>query len=420
MLGPDTAEDSNVSLQSVPADVLKVIDRLFRSGFAVYVVGGALRDLRLGLAPKDWDLATDALPEQVAAIFPRIVPIGIRHGTVMVLTKQREIEVTTFSGSKGILGDLGRRDFTMNALALSYPEEILLDPHDGQIDLRKQTLRAVGDARSRFAEDPLRTLRAARFVSTYGLHVEPGTLDAIACMAESIGTTAAERVREEIFKLLSGENLLEAFDLMQGSGLLRKILPELAFLGSPPPPCRDGNSTYSHTATVIRCCPPSSRIRTAALLHSIPGSAPTVLNRWKASARLTREIVALTADQIPSAAGSWTDAQLRRYIARIGLDLLPDALDLASAHERSLGFDPTEPGGTQELRMRISRQIEQRVPFDIKNLAIDGHDVVKILAIKPGSLVGDILRRLHQKVLDDPALNRKEILVEFLRKEYLK
>ena len=149
-------------LSLVPLDIIRAMEKISDAGFDVWLVGGALRDLLLKVKPKDWDLATSSSPEQIMKVFPRVIPVGIRHGTVQVHTKTRDIEVTSFEprGSEGILRDLGRRDFTINALALSFPDGILIDPYDGRVDIKKKLIRAVGNARSRFAEDPLRIVRA--------------------------------------------------------------------------------------------------------------------------------------------------------------------------------------------------------------------------------------------------------------------
>ena len=319
---------------------------------------------------------------------------------------------------KEFTGTLGRRDFTVNSLALSYPQEILLDPYNGRTDLETLTLRGVGDAHSRFREDPLRTLRAARFVSVHGFHIEEATLDAMTSLVDALDKVAVERIREELFKLLSGRNVIEALDVMRRSRLMQKVLPEFetasSLHGNPPPE----EDPYHHVGKVIHFCPSGIRVRIAALLHSIPRPVSGVLNRWKTSARLCREIEMLTGSQISTAACKWTDAEVRQYIARVGKELLPDALALASAHERSLRGEQSSPDVFHKLRNRIAFQIEQHVPIDIKDLAVNGHDVVQILQIQSGPAVGDILRRLYQEVLNDPALNDKETLIDFLRNEY--
>lgn len=165
----------------VPADVLNAMERIHEAGYGVWIVGGALRSLFLGQEPKDWDLATDAKPELITTIFPRVAPIGIRHGTVQVLTSERAIEVTTVPerGEAGILADLGRRDFTVNAMAWAFPQGDLLDPYGGRQDLKGRMLREVGGGGDRFREDPLRTLRAGRFMSTHRFQIEPETFQSL-------------------------------------------------------------------------------------------------------------------------------------------------------------------------------------------------------------------------------------------------
>ncbi|HTY21721.1 MAG TPA: hypothetical protein VMC85_01225, partial [Desulfomonilaceae bacterium] len=157
-----TRSKGKIFFDFIPGDVRQILLHFVEKGFDVWLVGGALRDLLRGWIPKDWDLVTNATPPQVMTLFSRVIPIGVRHGTVQIHSGQRTIEATSCpaAGPEGILADLKRRDFTVNALALSYPEGQLIDPFGGQNDLLSLTLRAVGDARARFYEDPLRTLRA--------------------------------------------------------------------------------------------------------------------------------------------------------------------------------------------------------------------------------------------------------------------
>ena len=407
-------------LESIPPDVLEIVERLFRLGFSVYVVGGALRDILFGESPKDWDLATDATPEKVMEIFPKVFPLGIRFGTVVVLTRKRQVEITTFPGESGILGDLARRDFTLNALALSYPEGVLLDPHDGRKDLDTLTLRAVGTAVARFREDPLRILRAARFVSRYGFRVEETTSDAMASLCGELRRIAVERIREEISATITGPHIREAFRVLHQCGALRTVLPELEASPAPSECFSAATDVYGHIAEMIHYCPPSIRVRTAALLHTVPSLAPAVMTRWKMSTNRIREISTLTDNRIPSAAHSWTDATMRQYMAQIGTELLGDALDLAAAHERSVGGPFVSSESVENLRARFSTQIERNVPISIKNLAINGHDVVQILGIRPGPAVGTILKDIHREVLINPDLNIKSVLIDFLRNRYKK
>lgn len=437
-------EDSKVSLivRSVPDDVKKVMSRLFERGFDVWVVGGALRDCMLGRVPKDWDLATDAQAQSVLKLFPRVVPIGIRHGTVQVLTEQMGIEITTTPGAglEGILADLGRRDFTINALALAYPGWELLDPYGGEKDLEALSLKAVGDAQSRFREDPLRTLRAGRLMSTHGFTIQRSTFEALQQEAGGLERAAKERIRDEMLKMLLGKQVMEAFDWMRRGGVILRALPELLDgyekgLDVGPP-----FDVYRHLLHTVHCSPMRLRVRLAALFHDIArprvcgrgsdrlrcsgcseasaGVAAEVMTRWCMSNREIREIRTLVANHLPRDAEQWDDAALRRLISSVGPELLEDLLDLAMADRFSMSDHESSSEGMSLLRLRIYEQLGRGLPFRVQDLAIDGKDVMRALALKPGPMIGKILSFLHRKVLEAPDLNERKILMDFLEKEF--
>jgi tRNA nucleotidyltransferase (CCA-adding enzyme) len=420
----------------IPSDVRGLIEQLFRSGFDAWLVGGALRDFMMGLTPKDWDIGTNATPQQVMVIFSKVIPIGIRHGTVEVLTGSRHVEVTALEGPgrQGILGDLERRDFTVNALAYSCRTGELLDPHLGLRDLRALILRAVGDARSRFREDPLRTLRAGRFVSVYGFRIHRSTFQALKREVEGIDLVAKERIREEMFKMLMGEHIVEAFEWMRRGGVLRKVLPELMSAR----PKTEGCGYYEHTVSTVRHSPKRLTVRLAALLHDIAGpprSSPTeaaepgsifsceasalvasaVMERWRVSNRLTEEVLTLVRNQLLPAFERPSDAQIRHLLARVGAEHIGDLLDLAHA-DRLAGADNTDSlEELATLRSMVSEQLNQKPPLTIGDLAIDGHDIMRILDLEPGPMIGRILCRLHYEVLENPGLNQRRLLKAYLK-----
>ncbi|GHV84675.1 hypothetical protein AGMMS50230_02830 [Spirochaetia bacterium] len=225
------------------APVLKEIAAVFSSaGKEVYLVGGAVRDLLLGRASADWDLATNARPEEVTALFKRVIPTGIKHGTVTIRHKGTSIEVTTFRTESeysdgrrpdevryaaAIEEDLSRRDFTMNAAAVKLPEGILVDPFNGQSDIKRRLIRCVGKAEERFAEDGLRPMRAVRFAAQLGFNLEEKTLLAIPGALPTTAMVAAERIREELDKTLASASPQTGLVIMEETGLLKFILPEL-------------------------------------------------------------------------------------------------------------------------------------------------------------------------------------------------
>jgi len=431
---------------SIPKDVLEAMERIRKAGHPVWIVGGALRDSLLGHEAKDWDLATDAAPERVAALFPRVVPIGLRHGTIQILTPFRGIEVTTVPspGVEGLLGDLARRDFTVNAMAWSYPEADFLDPHGGRQDLQHGLLRGVGSPVLRFREDPLRTLRAGRFVSTHGFRPDDDTFAALQQEAVGLPRVAAERIREEWVRLLLGHGVVEAVDWMQRGGVIRETLPEMhpgtgegSFMDDPSP-------ALLHAAQTVQCSPARMSVRLAAFFHNlnrscsggaeVPVSAvcPTdperssraaekILARWKTSARDGRSVVSLVAHQLTTASCNWTDAELRRAMSRGGRGMLEDWMDLGEAHAVALsGRSSGVPAQWLGLRRRILEQLQAGFPMDIRELAVNGLDVMRILGIPPGETVGRVLGDLHERVIEDPTMNRRNFLMDFLTKAYHK
>ncbi len=431
-------------LTQVPEDVRALVQTIQDHGHRVWVVGGALRDHLLGLTPKDWDLATSAPPDAAAQLFPHVVPIGIRHGTIQVRTPVRGVEITSLlqTDEPSILNDLSRRDFTVNAMAISLQDGRFLDPHGGVEDIESRTLRGVLDARARFREDPLRTLRAGRLVSTHGFRLEIETFRALAAESAGLAQVAPERIREEICKLLLGEHLRDSFDRLWEGGVWKQVLPEL-----------EDSEAFHHTTATVLHCPPRLRLRLAALLHALgwngEESAPQpscfaashrsaeraerVLYRWRASRQDIREIGLIVRHRLPLESPSQTDADLRRWMAAAGEDVLEDLLDLAradgmaAAHRASLVSDVSSrsPAASEELPDALERLLEriqtlrrQNPPLTIRQLAVTGEDVMRLLRLDPGPLVGTLLHRLHDHVLEDPRLNTPALLADILERDY--
>ncbi len=439
-----TGSKSEMLLDFSPDDLHPILLRFVEKGFSVWLVGGALRDHLWGWMPKDWDLVTDASPHQVMALFPRVIPIGVRHGTVQIHSDQRTIEATSCpaSGPEGILTDLGRRDFTINALALSYPEGRLIDPFGGQKDLLSLTLRTVGEAPARFHEDPLRTLRAGRFISVYGFRLEPPTFTALENAAAGLQRVAWERIREELFKMLLGEYFTDAFESMMRGRVIEQFLPELVEANRTNGLRRVAEKPLEHSVLTVQCAPSRLRVRLAALLHNISetrGPQPVqevlsdqtrfrqsasiagkIMRRLRTSRTQAQEVVFLVENQILDLSELWTDADVRRFLARVGTVFLDDILDLAYA-DRLAREDRSETlKAFQVLQFRITQELRRRPPLRIQDLALNGQDTMELLRLEPGPAVGELLRRLHEVVLEDPTLNRRKFLMNFVRKEYNK
>lgn len=424
----------------VPDDVREIMKRIDQAGFDVWLVGGALRDFFLARRMKDWDLATSATPEQVMALFPKVVPVGIRFGTVSVHTHWRDVEVTSCSspGIEGVLADLNRRDFTINALALSFPDGRLLDPHDGLGDLAAGVVRGVGNARRRFREDPLRILRAFRFMSVLSFRIARGTVEAMKIESPALESVSIERIRDEMLKIIMGRNLVACFELMRRTGIFRMLLPELESGCRKRRGAADGWDVCHHTMYAIRSSPERVRVRLGILFHNIAEPmmrkrargrrvhrdvrkessviASEVMWRWRMPRKLIHEVSLMVENQLPVQINPLSDADLRRWMGRLGSELLPDVLDMEEAKRflRRSGVDCAKD--LRDLRVRVARIMETKPPMGIRDLAIKGEDVMKLSGCGPGPQVGEILQALYERVMEDPGLNHPDRLAELVKR----
>ena len=271
---------------------LSVVKQLRAHGFQALYAGGCVRDRLLGVEPHDYDVATNARPEQVEALFPRTVPVGAQFGVILVLEQNEEIQVASFRGDGAYHdgrhpesihftdaeGDARRRDFTVNGLFYDPVEEKILDFVGGQDDLKAAFLRAIGDPSERFAEDKLRLLRAVRFATTLGFSIDPATWNAVKQWAPEIHAVSAERIREELSKILLSPNRVRGFDLLDESGLLQEILPEIETLKGcdQPPEFHPEGDVFVHTRLMLSLLAPDASLTLvlSVLLHDI-GKPPT-------------------------------------------------------------------------------------------------------------------------------------------------
>ena len=438
--------------------ILREIAGLFGGrGREACLVGGAVRDMLRGKKAQDWDLATDAPPEEVTDIFrnarPRakVIPTGIRHGTVTVLYKGHSIEVTTYRTetdySDGrrpdrvhyattIEEDLSRRDFTMNAVALLLPKGKKIDPFGGEADIKARLIRCVGDPALRFAEDGLRPLRAVRFATQLSFAVESQTLAAIGGALETTARVAAERVKDELEKIIASGKPSVAFLLMERTGLLKLLLPELAA-------CRGVEQKGSHRFDVLdhslMACDfaaqkdGSAEVRFAALLHdagkivaqSFDETGERIFHQHDMeSARIARNILSrlrfpnVFIDQVCHLVGEhmfhytddWSNAAVRRFVVRVGKENLPALYQLRRADTfAKAGLEPP-PNYLLPLIDRVEKILAESQAFTLKDLAVSGRDLMA-MGIAPGKNLGKILNELLEAVLDDPSLNTRDDLL---------
>ncbi len=493
-IGPDTATSSVEPIPApapapaassvdatpapaIPAPVGALLDELWRAGHAAYVVGGSLRDALLGRAAADWDLATDARPEQILALFPDAVYEN-RFGTVVVRREGAAYEITTFRtdheyadhrrphriefGAR-IEDDLARRDFTVNAMAWGWsperdapgtaesgepqrralgqvgpdrpergeasPGPSFVDPFGGRRDVEARILRAVGDPHERFTEDALRMVRAVRLAATLGFTIETGTLEAIATHARLASHLSGERIATELEKLLAAPKPSIGLRLMAETGLLAVVLPELAAQRGIPQDKIPGEDLFDHTLRTVDAAPAGRPIvRLAALLHDLgkPATfadghfhgheivgaevAGDLLRRLRMPRAIIERVTLLVRHHMFTYEGTWSDAAVRRFIARIGRHALEELFELREADSVGSGL-PADSFGLTELRRRVAEQLEAQVALDRADLVINGDDLIAEFGLAPGPVIGLILDELLDRVIADPGLNDRPSLL---------
>jgi tRNA nucleotidyltransferase/poly(A) polymerase len=381
----------------VPEAVRGLIATLGAAGHEAVLVGGCLRDLRLGRPVSDWDVATGARPEAVLALFPRAIPIGLRHGTVMVPSAAGPIDVTSFRGAD-LAGDLARRDFTINAMALSLTPPRWIDPEGGLADLAARRLRAVRVAGDRLREDPLRALRALRIVAELGFALDAELRAALREAAPRLRGVAAERIRSELERLLLGAHVERALALLREVGL------EQALVGGP---------IAADAPALVAALPRELGVRLAAWLRGRDAAA--LLGRLRFPRQRSAEVAQLVRlHPIDARRGA---GELGRLLVRVGREGVEALLALREAELALAGADAAAPARERlaELRRALELQVRAGVLQDGRpRLAVGGAEVMGWLGCGPGPEVGRALRHLTLRVLEDPTRNEPGTLRELL------
>lgn len=432
----------------------------------IYEVGGAVRDrfLKRGETIKDRDyLVTGIRYDDLTGILKhhgRVDLVGRSFGVIKFTqfrkgvahtfdislprrehstgVGHKEFEVT-FDPNIPVEEDLTRRDFTINAMALALDNEELIDPLQGLVDLQNQTIRMTSE--QSFLEDPLRMLRAIQFAARFKFMIDPETFRAMRTHAELITTVSAERIAEELTKLLiRAKRPSDGFRLMQTSGLLKHILPELeATVGVSQPGPYHKYDVFEHTLHVIDAAKPSLRLRLAALFHDIrkpqhrrvidggeratfyghehggARAAREVMNRLRFSKDLSKEVSTLVERHMFTT--QVTDKGLRRLVKRVGVDLIWDLLDLRRADVAGQGMGG-RTDDVDQFEAEIKAELDKKPPFGLKDLALTGYDIMQLLNIPPSPPVGKILNYLLDRVLDNPEDNTPEVLATYAREYY--
>ncbi len=449
--------------QVIPDPVRRICQTLHDAGFEGWVVGGRVRDcIMASLASShrleaggDWDIATNARPAQVQRLFRKVIPTGIEHGTVTVLIDKEGYEVTTFRAEAeyhdgrrpgavafldDITADLARRDFTVNAIAYDPLADRLVDSFGGVDDIRAQRLRAVGTAAERFAEDGLRVLRAARFVATLEFDLDDQTAAAIEPSLDSYRKVSSERIRDEWLKCMKAQNPSRGFEVMRVHGMLAITAPELLESVG----CEQNRyhtyDVWGHAMACMDACPPSPVLRVAGLLHDVgkPRSrafsdktedytfynheaigadmARPMLERLKFSNAERDRVVGLVRHHLICYSDEWSDAAVRRWLRRVTPELAEDLYALGRADAVGKGSDPQpEFDNLRRLQARVEQLLAEGAAVSIRDLAINGRDLISTVGLQPGPIMGEILRELLEEVTDSPERNTREVLLERAR-----
>jgi tRNA nucleotidyltransferase (CCA-adding enzyme) len=441
----------------LPDRVIHVLRTLTDAGHEVALVGGVVRDRLLGLAHRgEWDAATAARPDEVVALFDGATWEN-RFGTVTI-GADPPVEITSYRVEGAyrdrrrpdevrfgvsLAEDLARRDFTINAMAwlpidLDAGRGALVDPQGGKADLDARLLRAVGDPLERFAEDALRLIRAARFAGRLELEIDPDTEAAIRQLAPTVASVSAERVRDELVRILAKDPVpSRAIRLLERLGLLAVVLPELAALRGIPQEKAVPGDALDHSLRAVDAAAPTDPpvLRIAALLHDV-GKARTlrdghffghervsadmaaeILRRLRVPRAQMERVVGAIGHHMYAYDSAWTDAAVRRFVRRLAgvdRDLL---FALRRADNAASGVGPDGDANQDELEARIAEQVRAEPGLLVESrLAIDGHDLQHELGMEPGPEIGAVLDRLTEIVLDDPSQNRRDILLAHARR----
>ena len=436
----------------LPRKVSFIISNLSLHGYEAYAVGGCIRDAILAKEPEDWDVTTSATPGEIKELFRHTIDTGIEHGTVTVLLGKESFEVTTFridgayedgrhpssvTFTKSLIEDLKRRDFTINAMA--YNDEVrLVDRVGGMKDLNHHLIRCVGDPKARFAEDYLRILRALRFSAQLGFKLEQHTIEGMVELAPNLSQISAERIREELMKLLLSDHpdkIHEAYQL----GITKVILPEWdAMVGVEQKNLHHSYDVAKHTLVTLKGIKKDKILRLTMLFHDMgkPQTkttdakgvdhfiaherasehiAKTVMNRLRFDKETIKKVTKLIAyHDYPL---NTTPRAVRRAVNRIGVELFPYYLAVRVADIKGGSYYERKERLKKVVHVRhlFLKILQEKQCISLGKLAISGQDLIE-LGCTPGPEIGRILNELLELVLDHPKYNSREVLLPLTKK----
>lgn len=441
--------------EKLPISVKKIISTLNKGGFSCVLVGGCVRDYLMNRQINDYDLATDALPNQVEEIFNsqgyKTIDIGKKHGTIVVRQASKSFEITTYRWEgryrnhrfpsevkfvKDIYEDLKRRDFTMNAIAYDIHKGFI-DPFNGQLSINKKNIKAVGDPNKRFTEDALRILRGMRFKSQLSFDIELETLKAMRSCKGFLNEISIERIREEFNKILLSDQPSETLRLMKNIELLEVIIPELKLMyGFNQHNPNHHLTVFEHTLKVVDGVSKDLVLRLAALLHDIgkPDAffldndgighfynhekksveiSMRILERLKYPKTIQDKVLDLIKEHMVVYNQDFSDKAVKKLMNRLETCGFDRFLELQYADINATA-NPDKNTHLTALKKRVGNIKNKKEPRKICDLAINGHDLIN-LGIPQGKKIGNLLKELMDLVLDKPELNQKDLLMNYIQ-----
>jgi tRNA nucleotidyltransferase/poly(A) polymerase len=422
-----------------PRFVSDALARLHDAGFVAVIVGGAVRDTFLGKPIPDWDIATSAPGSRIRELFSDHKTYHLKHETLTVVLPKNRLEITPFRGCKRLIEeDLARRDFTINAMACDPVRKELFDPWDGRRDVAMRMIRATKNPEDRFQEDPIRLIRGIRLATELNFKLERNTRLMMKKWVHLLQREPPERIREEITKILLSPHPLKGFTLLFEQGMLPYIISELCEGKDLMQNEYHHYDVFDHTLETVERVPPILHLRIAALLHDVakprlrsPGKngwrfpghagesavlARQIMARLRFSRVLTEKVVHLIEHHMVAYNPQWSSGAVRRLIGRVGMQNIHDLITLRKADLLAHGTSEKTALPLEELHTRIAEIIGKREATSLSQLAVNGHEVMEMLQLKPGPRVGHILRHLLDIVTESPSLNNPRDLRSLLKK----
>ncbi len=430
----------------IPQDIFKISNLLKTQNFSAYLVGGSVRDMFLGYNINDFDITTNALPEDLKELFPNAILFGEKFGTIMIKEGNFNVEITTLRKDSEYLDsrhpkevtfindiniDLKRRDFTMNAIAYDFNKDQIIDIFDGIKDIKNKVIRSVGNPDDRFKEDALRLIRAVRFSFKLNFDIEEDTFISILKNAKLINNISKERIRDEFLKIIKNENSSVGVDMLRKAGLLEYIIPELIVCVGVKQNKYHSLDVYNHL--LLSMDKADERIKLAALLHDI-GKPQTkqgghffghekvgadiskeILERLKFPKKEIEIITKLIYLHLFHYESTWSDAAVRRFLRKVGdMKILNLLFLLRVADEKGNPISTYDFNNLENFKKRIDTINKKEGILSLKDLAINGEDLLGIGFIRDKKL-GETLNSLLDVIIESPELNKKEYLLKIAK-----